>query len=53
MTTMVTPKFIDSPYFVMEVDNWHLKPGAPPEVVKEFDQYMKELQESTSERHTV
>ena len=28
------PKFMDSPYFVDEPGNWHLKPGAPPEVVK-------------------
>lgn len=36
------PKFIKSPYFVPEVDNWHLKEGAPAEVVKEFEQFMKE-----------
>lgn len=35
------PKFMDSPYFVDEPGNWHLKPGAPPEVVEEFEQYMK------------
>ena len=35
------PDFIKSPYFVPEPDNWHLKPGAPPEVQKEFDEYMK------------
>lgn len=35
------PKFIDSPYFVDEPGNWHLKPGAPEEVVKEFEAYMK------------
>ncbi len=34
------PNFIKSPYFVPEPDNWHLKPGAPPEVQKEFDEYM-------------
>lgn len=33
------PNFIDSPFFVMEEDNWHLKPGAPPEVVKEFNRW--------------
>jgi SH3-like domain-containing protein len=38
---MIRPKFIDSPYFVPEFDNWHLKPGAPEEVVKEFDEWMK------------
>lgn len=33
--------FVDSPYFVPEVDNWHLEEGAPEEVVKEFEEYMK------------
>ena len=37
------PKFMDSPYFVMEEDNWHLKPGAPAETVKEFNEFMQEL----------
>ena len=37
------PKFMDSPYFVMEEDNWHLKEGAPAEVVKEFNEFMQEL----------
>ena len=35
------PKFYDSPYFVDEPGNWHLKPGAPEDVVKEFNNYMK------------
>lgn len=35
------PKFMDSPYFVRELFNWHLKPGAPKEVVDEFNAYMK------------
>ena len=35
------PKFYDSPYFVDEPGNWHLKPGAPAEVVEEFEKYMK------------
>lgn len=38
------PKFLDSPYFVDEVDNWHLLPGAPEDVVKEFEEYMKETE---------
>lgn len=37
------PDFLDSPYFVGEIDNWHLKPGAPEEVVKEFEEFMKAL----------
>ena len=39
------PKFVDSPYFVPEEDNWHLKPDAPPEVVKEFEEFMKQYKE--------
>ena len=35
------PDFMDSPYFVCEEDNWHLLPGAPESVVKEFEEYMK------------
>lgn len=34
------PKFLDSPYFVEEPFNWHLLPGAPEEIVKEFEEYM-------------
>jgi hypothetical protein len=40
------PSFFDSEYFVPEVDNWHLKDGAPPEVVEEFEEYMKRDQEN-------
>lgn len=42
------PKFYDSPYFVDEPGNWHLKPGAPEEVVKEFNDFM-EAQEGIPE----
>jgi len=41
MTTNTAPKFITSPYFVSEVGNWHLKPGAPKEVVEEFESFME------------
>ena len=43
------PKFIDSPYFVDEPGNWHLKPGAPEETVKEFESYMKDAETSEKE----
>ncbi len=49
MTTMKRPNFIDSPYFVMELNNWHLLPGAPKEVVEEFDAFMKVLNFSYEE----
>lgn len=35
------PSFLDSPYFVPEVDNWHLTDNAPEEVKQEFEKYMK------------
>lgn len=40
------PNFVDSPYFVAEEDNWHLKPGAPEEVQREFDKFMQEDKEA-------
>lgn len=38
------PDFLDSTYFVMELNNWHLKPGAPEETIQEFEQFMRLLQ---------
>ena len=35
------PDFFTSEWFVPEPDNWHLKEGAPPEIVEEFEAYMK------------
>lgn len=35
------PNFTNSPYFVPESGNWHLKEGAPEEVKKEFEEYME------------
>jgi hypothetical protein len=31
------PKFIDSPYY----ENGELKPGAPEEIVKEYNEFME------------
>lgn len=41
MTSKI-PNFINSPYFVGEPNNWHLKPDAPKEVVKEFNDFMED-----------
>ena len=41
---MIRPDFMDSEYFVPEFDNWHLKPDAPPEIVKEFEEWMNEYE---------
>lgn len=37
--------FVNSPYFVSEDENWHLKDGAPEEVKKEFEEYMEYTRE--------
>ena len=42
--TGTAPKFINSPFFVNEPGNWHLKPGAPKEVEQEFTDFMQALQ---------
>ena len=36
---------LNSPFFVDEPDNWHLKPDAPPELVKEFEEFMRGFDE--------
>ncbi len=46
---MPMPDFFTSEWFVPEVDNWHLKEGAPPEVVEEFEAYMKRLKENAQD----
>ena len=43
------PKFIDSPYFIPDDENWHLKENAPPEVVEEFEQFMEEYDRQKQE----
>ncbi|WP_075981676.1 hypothetical protein [Bacillus massilinigeriensis] len=34
------PDFMNSPYFVDEPGNWHLKEGAPIQLQREFREYM-------------
>lgn len=43
--SIAKPNFVDSPYFVAEDGNWHLKEGAPEEVQKEFDEYVKYVED--------
>jgi hypothetical protein len=38
------PKFFDSPFFVPEPNNWHLKPDAPEELKKEFEEFKKAME---------
>lgn len=53
---MARPNFLDSPYFTMvDVDEeaedagdngWRLKPGAPPDVVAEFEEFQRTMKEA-------
>ena len=47
------PEFFKSEWFVPETDNWHLKPGAPKEIVDEFNAYMKAQEKAEKEGITV
>ena len=49
MRNVKAPDFINSPYFVPEQDNWHLLPGVPDAVKKEFEEFM-EMQSECHER---
>lgn len=44
------PSFWNSPYFVPEPDNWHLKEGAPEEIKKAFAEYMEEDTEEATKQ---
>lgn len=44
--TFDRPNFIDSEFFVGEVNNWHLKPDAPEDVKKEFLEFMESMKEN-------
>lgn len=39
------PNFMKSPYFIEEPGNWHLKQGAPKELQKELEGYLKSLED--------
>lgn len=55
MTSFRRPDFVDSPFFVDDLGNWHLKPGAPADVVKEFNEFleMMDLAEALGEPETI
>lgn len=38
------PKFLDSGYVEITDEGWELKEGAPEDVKKEFEQFMKDLE---------
>ncbi|MBO0958395.1 hypothetical protein J1P26_01510 [Neobacillus sp. MM2021_6] len=48
----IRPDFTNSPYFVDEPGNWHLKPDAPKELQMELANYLANL-ESIDEPGTV
>lgn len=40
------PKFIEDPHFYIDDDGFHLRDGAPPEVVAEFEEFMAQQREA-------
>ena len=46
MSMKYRPDIFESPFFVMEPDNWHLKPDAPEELKREFEEYMRDFRHS-------
>lgn len=47
--SITRPKFFDSPYFVAEDENWHLKENTPTDVREEFEEFIK-TEKETEER---
>ncbi|WP_299088557.1 hypothetical protein [uncultured Metabacillus sp.] len=47
------PEFVKSVYFVDEPGNWHLKPGAPEELKREFKHFLDSLCNIQDEPGTV
>lgn len=47
------PRFTKSPYFVDEPGNWHLKPGAPEDIVQEFEEFMADQSADVDEIQTI
>lgn len=43
------PGFFTSEWFVPEPDNWHLKPNAPEDIRREFEEYMERDAEAERE----
>ncbi|MGE8205785.1 hypothetical protein ACQKP0_14610 [Heyndrickxia sp. NPDC080065] len=41
----IRPRFMNSPFFVDEPGNWHLKPGAPENLQEEFEDFIQALQD--------
>lgn len=36
------PMFMLSPYFIEDEKGWHLKPGAPQDVIDDYEEFMRE-----------
>lgn len=43
------PKFSIDPHFYVDDDGFHLMPGAPDEIQKEFDEFMEEYRKQEEE----
>ena len=47
MNNVTAPKFINSPYFYIDEDGYHLKDGAPIDVIEEFKQFMEDSKKAS------
>lgn len=47
------PKFAGDPHFYVDNDGFHLRPGAPAEVQKEFDEFMEEYRKQEEEGKSI
>lgn len=49
MTTKFMPDFYGSPYLIVDEKGWRLKDGAPEELKKEFEEFMKDINDPRDE----
>lgn len=40
------PGFVKDPHFYIDDDGFHLRDGAPPDIVREFEEFMKTQREA-------
>ena len=37
------PSFMDTPYFYIDKNGWHIKSNAPEKIKKQFEEYMRNV----------
>jgi hypothetical protein len=49
MSMRYNAEIFESPYFVPEPNNWHLKPDAPEDLKKKFEEFIANYEKAHSE----